>query len=46
METFKAKEEIGGDKKWSEHNVNIPIKIIQRKSMVLLGAYVQAQGVL
>jgi glucokinase len=43
MEAFKAKEEIGGDKKWCEHNANIPVKIIKRQNMVLLGAYVQAQ---
>lgn len=46
MEAFTAKEEKGGEQKWCEHNSNIPVKIINRTDMVLLGAYVRAQPVI
>jgi len=46
MEGFTAKEEKGGDQKWCEHNANIPINIIKRRDMVLLGAYTQAQPII
>jgi len=45
MKAFTAKEEKGGEQKWCEHNASIPVKIIQRQDMVLLGAYVRAQPV-